>query len=224
MALTRDRLEQLIARSTDIVVATDGGGTVVYYNDGAKKSLGYTAEEVLGTSVAQVYPSLDEAKRVMKAMRSPDHGGKGIVENFRTTFLSKGSERIPVAISGTILKDRLDHEDGTIGFAKDLREILLKDQMATLGEVAVGLSHEINNPLGRATGDLADLGDPDAPRRDGSRGELRDHRLHRTHQDDRPSHRAQTQAGTRAGAPGGAGARRRRRLGDLPHSPRDPRK
>jgi PAS domain S-box-containing protein len=147
MALTRDRLEQLVARSTDIVVATDGGGTVVYYNDGAKKSLGYTAEEVLGTSVAQVYPSLDEAKRVMKAMRSPDHGGKGIVENFRTNFLSKGSERIPVAITGTILLDRLGHEDGTIGFAKDLREILLKDQMATLGEVAVGLSHEINNPL-----------------------------------------------------------------------------
>src|SRR5690606_9196531 len=33
------------------------------------------------------------------------------------------------------------------GFAKDLREILRKDQLATLGEVAIGLSHEINNPL-----------------------------------------------------------------------------
>ena len=32
-------------------------------------------------------------------------------------------------------------------FAKDLREILRKDQLATLGEVAMGLSHEINNPL-----------------------------------------------------------------------------
>jgi PAS domain S-box-containing protein len=147
MALSRDRLEQLVAVSTDIVVATDGGGTVAYYNDGAKKSLGYTAEEVLGTFVGQLYPSLDEAKRVMKAMRSPDHGGKEIVENFRTTFLSKEGERIPVAISGTILKDQHGHEDGTIGFAKDLREILLKDQLATLGEVAVGLSHEINNPL-----------------------------------------------------------------------------
>ena len=147
MALTRERLEQLVARSTDIVVGTDGGGTVVYYNDGAKKSLGYTAEEMLGTAVAKVYPSLDEARRVMKAMRSPEHGGKGIVETFRTTFLAKSGEQIPVAISGTILYDERGHEDGTIGFAKDLREILLKDQLATLGEVAVGLSHEINNPL-----------------------------------------------------------------------------
>jgi len=147
MALTRERLEQLVARSTDIVVGTDGGGTIIYYNDGAKKSLGYTAEEMLGNFVARVYPSLDEAKRVMKAMRSPEHGGEGIVETFRTTFLSKTGEQIPVAISGTILRDEHGREDGTIGFAKDLREILLKDQLATLGEVAVGLSHEINNPL-----------------------------------------------------------------------------
>ena len=147
MALTRERLEQLVARSTDIVVGTDDDGTVVYYNDGAKKSLGYTAEEVLGTHVAKLYSSIDEARRVMKAMRSPEHGGKGIVETFRTTFLSKSGARIPVAISGTILRDEHGDEGGTIGFAKDLREILLKDQLATLGEVAVGLSHEINNPL-----------------------------------------------------------------------------
>jgi PAS domain S-box-containing protein len=147
MVLTRERLEQLVARSTDVVVGTDRDGTVVYYNDGAKKILGYAAEEMLGNHVAHVYPSLDEAKRVMKAMRSPEHGGKGIVETFRTTFLSKSGERIPVAISGTILHDERGDEDGTIGFAKDLREILQKDQLATLGEVAVGLSHEINNPL-----------------------------------------------------------------------------
>ena len=49
------------------------------------------------------------------------------------------AERIPVAISGTLLYDEAGEEDGTIGFAKDLREILRKDQLATLGEVAVGL-------------------------------------------------------------------------------------
>ena len=41
MALTRERLEQLVARSPDIVVATDRRGTVIYYNDGAKETLGY---------------------------------------------------------------------------------------------------------------------------------------------------------------------------------------
>ena len=147
MALTRERLEQLIARSTDIVVATDRKGVVIYYNDGATRILGYQPEEILGQFVGRLYPSIDEARRVMAAMRGPDDGGPGSVAQFRTTFLSKAGEQIPVAISGTILRDERGREDGTIGFAKDLREILQRDQLATLGEVAIGLSHEINNPL-----------------------------------------------------------------------------
>jgi PAS domain S-box-containing protein len=147
MALTRERFEQLIARSTDSVVGTNRDGTVSYYNDGAKRILGYEPEEVLGTFVGRLYPSLEEARRVMAAMRGPGHGGPGIVESFQTSFVSKRGERIPVAISGTVLYDEAGREDGTVGFAKDLREILRKDQLATLGEVAIGLSHEINNPL-----------------------------------------------------------------------------
>ncbi|RIL02540.1 MAG: hypothetical protein DCC71_16360 [Proteobacteria bacterium] len=147
MPLTRERLEQLIARSSDIVVATDRKGVVVYYNDGAKDVLGYKPEEVLGGFVGRFYPDLEEAKRVTNAMRSAKYGGRGICETFRTTFVSKSGEQIPVAISGTILYDEHGREDGTIGFAKDLRDILRKDQLVTCGEVAVGLSHEIRNPL-----------------------------------------------------------------------------
>lgn len=147
MALTRERLEKLIARSTDIVVATERDGTVSYYNDGASRILGYSADEVLGEYVARLYPSLAEAKRVMAAMRSSEFGGEGIADTLRTTFLSKAGEHIPVAITGTLLYDDEGAGDGTIGFAKDLRDLLHKDQLATLGEVAIGLSHEVNNPL-----------------------------------------------------------------------------
>jgi PAS domain S-box-containing protein len=151
MTLTRERLEQLVARSTDIVVATARDGTVIYYHDGAKRTLGYTADEVLGAHVQVFFPSLEEAKRVMKAMRSPDYGGPGVCESFETTYVAKNGEHIPVAISGAIIYESHDSEErvenGTIGFAKDLRDILHKDQLATLGEVAIGLSHEINNPL-----------------------------------------------------------------------------
>jgi PAS domain S-box-containing protein len=145
--LSRERLQRLVDRSRDIVVATSRDGTVVYYNDGASRSLGYRMEEVLGTFVGRLYPSLEEAKRVKAAMRSAEHGGAGIVESFPTTFVAKDGEEIPVAISGSIIYDEEGRDDGTIGFAKDLREIQHRDQLATLGEVAVGLSHEINNPL-----------------------------------------------------------------------------
>ena len=147
MALSRGRLQQLIDRSTDIVVGTERKGTVAYYNDGATRILGYKPEEILGEFVGRLYPSVDEAKRVIEAMRSPAHGGIGYVETFETEFLAKSGERIPVAISGTIILDEAGNENGTIGFAKDLRQILHREGLARLGEAAVGLSHEINNPL-----------------------------------------------------------------------------
>jgi PAS domain S-box-containing protein len=147
MTLSRERLQRLVDRSTDIVVATSRDGTVVYYNDGASRSLGYRAGEVMGTFVGRLYPSKEEAKRVKDAMRSAEYGGGGIVESFPTTFVTKSGEQVPVAISGSIIYDEAGQDAGTIGFAKDLREIQHRDQLATLGEVAVGLSHEINNPL-----------------------------------------------------------------------------
>ncbi len=147
MPLSRERLEQLIEHSSDIVIATDRTGHVSYYNDGAAASLGYTAKEVHGKFADIFYPDIGEARRVMMAIRSDENGPPGSVENYRTLLVGKAGEIIPVAISGSILRDGDGEEDGTIGFAKDLREILRKDQLATLGEVAIGLSHEINNPL-----------------------------------------------------------------------------
>ena len=147
MTLSKDRLQRLTDRSTDMVVATDREGRVAYYNDGAKKGLGYAPGEIMGKPVAQLYPDFAEAKRVMAAMRSSDYGGVGTIETFRTTFLCKDGGEIPVAITGTLIHDEEGREDGTIGYAKDLRDILHRDQLATLGEVAIGLSHEINNPL-----------------------------------------------------------------------------
>ncbi len=140
MPLQQARLEQLIAHSPDIVVATDRKGIVIYYNDGAEAILGYAPDEVLGTFVASLYPTVAEAKRVMMAMRSPDHGGVGRAQTLPTNFRTKSGEEIPVAITGTLIYDDTGEEDGTIGFAKDLREILRRDQLAVLGEVAVGLS------------------------------------------------------------------------------------
>lgn len=147
MSLTREQFEELTKRSPDIIVGTDRKGRVIYFNDGAHDSLGYESEEVLGEFVGLFYPSIDEAKRVAEAMRGPEYGGAGVCNTVETRFVARDGEEIPVAISGTILYDDKGEEDGTIGFAKDLREILHKDQLATLGEVAIGLSHEINNPL-----------------------------------------------------------------------------
>ena len=142
-----DYFERLIESSSDIVVAVDKSGNVFFYNDGAEKILGYTAAEMLGQNVVRLYPSVEEARRVMAAMRSDEYGGPGKVKNFETIFVDRLGRQIPVAISGSVLIDENGLETGSIGFAKDTSDIKRRDRLATLGEVAVGLCHEINSPL-----------------------------------------------------------------------------
>jgi len=157
MPLPKATLERLVDVSPDIVVATDAHGRVAFYNDGAAENLGYSREEIIGHDVIVLYPSREEAKSVMRAMRDSGSGEAGRVVNFPTRFVAKDGHEIPVAISGVILHDAERKEVGTIGFAKDLSEITRKDQLALLGEIAIGLSHEINNPLAVITFEISML-------------------------------------------------------------------
>jgi len=147
MALPPQYFQKLVESCPDIIIAVDKAGTVIFYNDGARQNLGFTQEEVLGKSVMEIYPSREEAQKVMAAMRRGERGNKGKVCNFETIFKTKKGERIPVAISASVIYDERGQEIGSIGFAKDIREIRRRDQLVTLAEIAIGLSHEINNSL-----------------------------------------------------------------------------
>src|SRR5262249_18998703 len=47
--------EKLLESSTDIVVAVDRKGIIGFYNDGARQTLGYSPDEVLGQHVPRLY-------------------------------------------------------------------------------------------------------------------------------------------------------------------------
>jgi PAS domain S-box-containing protein len=147
MSLVPQYFQKLVESCPDMIIAVDKQGTITFYNDGARENLGFSPEEVLGKKVLEVYPSIDEARKVMAAMRTEEGDGKGRVSNFETVFKTKKGDEIPVAISASIIYDDNGKEAGSIGFAKDIRELRRRDQLATLCEFAIGLSHEINNSL-----------------------------------------------------------------------------
>ena len=152
LSLDKKYFQRLIESSPDIIIAVDKSGTVNYYNDGARTSLGYSSEEIIGEGCIRIYPSLDEARRVMKAMRASVD--KGRIASFETEFRNKAGEIIPVMITGTLIHDDEGNEIGSIGFARDIRRLRHAQQLATAGEIAVSLAHEINNPLESITNNL----------------------------------------------------------------------
>jgi len=155
MALPVHYFQKLVESCPDIIIAVDKQGTITFYNDGARQNLGFSYEEVLGKNVLEIYPSIDEARRVMAAMRAANGEGKGRMRNFETIFKTKKGEKIPVAISASIIYDDQGCETGSIGFAKDIREIRRRDQLVTLAEIAIGVSHEINNSFRLSIGDYS---------------------------------------------------------------------
>jgi PAS domain S-box-containing protein len=151
-SLDQKYIQRLVESSPDMIIAVDSDGAIVYYNEGARKSLHYSGQEMIGGKVLAIYPSIEEARRVMKAMR--DSGDAGRVSNFETVFRDKDGTLIPVMISGSIIRDDDNKEIGSIGFARDIRRMRQREQLATAGEIAVSLAHEINNPLESITNNL----------------------------------------------------------------------
>src|SRR4029079_18202949 len=75
---TKRYLTRLIESSTDAIIATDKGGNVVLYNEGAESLLGYRAAEVSDKPSSDLYASIDHAKDVLREMRKRGGTGAGV--------------------------------------------------------------------------------------------------------------------------------------------------
>lgn len=154
-------LNNIIQASVDGIVVVDRKGVPLMFNEGAERILGYKAEEVIGHPEVfrQFYP-LEVATEMMRRMRSDQYGPKDKLNTTQITFIHKNGEEVPVLFSAAIIREH-NREVGSVGIFSDLREYLKLRQdleesqtqlvqaqkIASLGRLASGVAHEINNPL-----------------------------------------------------------------------------
>ena len=115
---TKRSLSRLIESSPSAIIATDKGGNVTLFNEGAETLLGYRAEEVVGRSVALLY---DGEAGMNEVLREMERRG-GTVSGIDSLLWAKDNSSIPVLISASLLFDDDGEQIGTVGFATDLRE------------------------------------------------------------------------------------------------------
>jgi PAS domain S-box-containing protein len=159
---TNEFLTKLIASSVDGIIAADMKGSIIIFNKAAEELLGYTAKEVMGKrNIVDLYPP-GGAKEVMRKLRGQEHGGVGKLTPQQVTLINKSGEPIPIQLSASLVYDEGGGELFSVGFFTDLRpriemekqleethlQLVNSEKMASLGKLAAGIAHEINNPMG----------------------------------------------------------------------------
>jgi len=164
---SEENLKAYLESAPDGIYINDLKGTFLYGNKKAEALMGYKREELIGKNFLKLklLPAKDLAKAgkllALNAMGRPT--GPDEFELIR-----KDGSRISVEINTTLVKQ--EERTVVIGLVRDITEriqmeeqLIVTDRLASIGELASGVAHELNNPLTSVIGFSELLLDKDVP-------------------------------------------------------------
>jgi PAS domain S-box-containing protein len=150
-------LETLLESTGDFIYMKDREGRYVFVNPAAAKSVGKSAEEIIGKDDRALFP-IEDARHIMEKDRQIM--ATGISEVFEETRAYTGGVR-HLHSSKNVCRDSTGAVIGIVGISRDITELKRAEEALNSSELnaagarmANALAHEINNPLAALTNAL----------------------------------------------------------------------
>ncbi len=142
----------VVESSPSAIIAVDLEGSIIGWNPAAEKLTGFSAQEALGAPLLSIMPA-SERERAAEMMARV-RGGETVANREVRRLRRDGSEFV-----GNLTLAPIRAEDGeingTVGILHDVTSIRAMDELlrrnqrlASVGTLAAGIAHEINNPVG----------------------------------------------------------------------------
>ncbi|WP_366924702.1 ATP-binding protein [Metallumcola ferriviriculae] len=152
----RDYIDSIFESIPTGVITTDLNGTVININAAAARLLGILVSEVKGISFLELF-SRDSKTALKDGMKYVTNTGKPF-RGQEQVVGKRDRATVIVPVIG-LAKDKEGQKQGFVIVVEDLYQQRLihehlqrADKQAALGEMAVGIAHELRNPLGTIHG------------------------------------------------------------------------
>ena len=141
-------MEAIFGTTLDPVITTDRRGTLTFANRAATKALGYEKEELEGKHVSMFYDmGIERAKDIMELLTEDRE-----LRNYRMKLLTREKRKIPVSLSGSLLRDNRGEVTGTLGFLRDITDLVqaeeeIRKKNKELESFVYTISHDLRAPV-----------------------------------------------------------------------------